>query len=214
MFENALPEKARDVLEKIAPVIRNEKFYLAGGTGLALQIGHRLSEDMDFFKGAYFNERVLLSELRSIVDSCEEILVEKQTVWTLLNGVRCSFFFYEVPLVFTPIEFEGMEIARWEDILAEKFKTISQRGSKKDFYDVFLVTGAKSLTIEEAVGYLRKRFESTGLNTYHILRSLTYFEDADGEPDPVLAEGYQYSWEEVKSFFLQNIKEFERVLAR
>jgi hypothetical protein len=43
MFENALPEKARDVLEKIAPVIRKEKFYLAGGTGLALQIGHRLS---------------------------------------------------------------------------------------------------------------------------------------------------------------------------
>jgi hypothetical protein len=103
-----------------------------------------------------------------------------------------------------------LNVADWRDILAEKFKTISQRGSKKDFYDVFAVIRSKRLTSEEAVSIFKKRFGQTDLNIYHVLRSLTYFEDADGEPDPNMLKGYTFSWEEVKSFFVKNIKEFER----
>ena len=44
MFEDALPEKIKAVLKKITPVVKAQGFYLAGGTGLALQIGHRISE--------------------------------------------------------------------------------------------------------------------------------------------------------------------------
>lgn len=213
MFENALSIKAKYLITKISSVIKEENFYLAGGTGLALQIGHRLSEDLDFFKNSPFNENLLISNLKAKVESFEEIFLEKQTVSVFLDGVRCSFFFYDVPLSFEPLKIEGIEVARWEDILAEKFKTLSQRGSKKDFYDIFAVIKIKNLSIKEAVSIFKNRFKETALNKYHVLRSLTYFEDAEREPDPVIIGEWKYRWEDVKNFFNKNIKEFEKALS-
>lgn len=213
MFENTLSIKAKYLITKISSVIKEENFYLAGGTGLALQIGHRLSEDLDFFKNSQFNENLLISNLKAKVESFEEIFLEKQTVSVFLEGVRCSFFFYDVPLCFEPLKIEGIEVARWEDILAEKFKTLSQRGSKKDFYDIFAVIKIKNLSINEAISIFKNRFKHTGLNKYHLLRSITYFEDAEGEPDPILIGEWKYRWEDVKNFFIKNIKEFEKALS-
>lgn len=213
MFENVLSVNARNLILKISSIIKGENFYLAGGTGLALQIGHRLSEDLDFFKNSIFNENFLISNLKAKVETFEEIFLEKQTVSVFLDGVRCSFFFYDVPLCFEPLKIEGIEIARWEDILAEKFKTLSQRGSKKDFYDIFAVIKIKGLSIQEAISIFTNRFKKTALNKYHVLRSLTYFEDADEEPDPVLIGERKYQWAEVKNFFIENINEFKKALS-
>lgn len=210
MFKDALPEKAQTLLKKIIPIIQKEGFYLAGGSGLALQIGHRISEDLDFFKHSSFNTDLLFSSLKKVTVSSERILEEENTLWTILDWVRCCFFSYGMHLLFTPIIVEGLKVADWRDILAEKFKTVSQRGSKKDFFDIFSVIRIKKLDIGEAVAICKKRFGSTDLNFYHILRSLTYFEDAEGEPDPFLVERHTFSWKEVKAFFINQIKEFER----
>ena len=210
MFEDALREKLKAILKKITPVVREERFYLAGGTGLALQTGHRVSEDLDFFRDVSFDPNSLFFALQSKTDSSEEVVIETRTLLAILEGARCSFFFYEMPLIYEPVVFEGLNVADWRDIAAEKFKTVSQRGSKKDFYDIFAVIKSKRLTVEEAVSIFHRRFGQTGLNTYHVLRSLTYFEDADGEPDPSMLKGYTFTWEEVKSFFVKSIKEFER----
>jgi len=214
MFEDAVPEKLKAILKKITPVVRAERFYLAGGTGLALQTGHRVSEDLDFFRDVSFDPNFLLFSLKSKTDSSAEVIIETHTLLVILEGARCSFFFYEVPLIYEPVVFEGLSVADWRDIVAEKFKTISQRGSKKDFYDILAVMRSKMLTIEETVSIFKKRFGQTGLNTYHVLRSLTYFEDADGEPDPSMLKRYTFTWEEVKSFFVKNIKEFERYFTK
>jgi hypothetical protein len=210
MFENALTEKTKKLLQKIGPVMSEESFYLAGGTGLALQFGHRISEDLDFFKEASFNAEILLSLLKRRVDTVSDVVMEPGTLLVLLDGVKCSFFFYEVPLLYEKVDFESIKIAEWRDIVSEKVKTISQRNSKKDFLDVYFAIGSSRLSIEEVVALFRRRFESTKLNLYHTLRSLTYFEDADKEPDPVPSEGHPFHWGEVKSFFLKNVKEFER----
>ena len=101
-------------------------------------------------------------------------------------------------------------MADWRDIVAEKFKTIAQRGSKKDFFDIFAAIKPNRLTIEEAVSIFKKRFGHTDLNIYHVLRSLVYFEDADDEPNQSIVKDHAFSWEEVKSLFVGNIKEFEK----
>lgn len=209
MLERALPGRVRAVLKKIAPVVRKQEFYLAGGSGLALQIGHRISEDLDFFKAAPFDSDRLFFQFRDVSESSEQIMIESRTLVAVFEGVRCSFFHYGVPLVFSPLIYAGVDVADWRDILAEKFKTISQRACKKDFFDVFAVMRLKSIAVEEAVSLFRKRFESTGINLYHVLRSLTYFEEAEGEPDPVVTGVVAFSWEEVKSFFVKHTREFE-----
>ena len=68
----------------------------------------------------------------------------------------------------------------------------------------------KNLDVGEAVALCKKRFGSSGLNFYHVLRSLSYFEDAEGEPDPLVVKGESFDWNEVKSFFIDHIKDFEK----
>jgi len=137
MFENVLHEETKGLLRKIGSRLTQESFYLAGGTGLALQMGHRISEDFHFFRETPFDPESLLSALRPRVSSVHDISIARGTPLARLEEVRCSFFFYKVPLLFEKVDFGEIEIAEWRDIVVEKMKTIAQRGSKKDFYDVY-----------------------------------------------------------------------------
>jgi len=214
MFAGALPEKTLALLKKTSLPIRDRGFYLAGGSGLALQLGHRISEDLDFFSSRPFEVSSLLQTLKPKVNQLQEILSEVQTLIADLDGVKCSFFFYEVPLLFDLVSSHGLMVADWRDILAEKFKTAAQRGSKKDFFDIFCVVQIRKVSLGEAVSIFKKRFQSSGLNLYHVLRSLTYFEDADQEPDPKMMDACDFSWEEVKSFFVTHQPELERLFVK
>ncbi len=92
MFDKTLPEKIKATLKKITPLVKANKFYLAGGTGLALQIGHRISEYLDFFSDASFDPNSLFLFLKNKTDSQEEVIIEDYTLLVTLEGVRCSFF--------------------------------------------------------------------------------------------------------------------------
>lgn len=214
MFAVAIPEKTFSLLKKISRLIRDREFYLAGGSGLALQIGHRISEDLDFFTSRPYEVSSLLQSLRPKVDRLQEILNEVQTLIAGLDGIKCSFFYYDAPLLFDLVSFHDLKIADWRDILAEKFKTVAQRGSKKDFFDIFCAVKMMKISLNETVSIFKKRFGSSGLNLYHVLRSLTYFEDANQEPDPELMKGCNFSWEEVKSFFLSHQPELENLFLK
>lgn len=210
MFEDVLNTRAKEALGRIATVVISEGFYLAGGTGLALQMGHRISEDLDFFRNTSFDPSLLLTALKDRGSVIEDVSITRDTLLCVIEGEKCSFFSYDVPLLFPEIDYVGLKIADWRDIIAEKIKTISQRGSKKDFYDVYCPLTGNHLSIKETVLLFKKRFESTDLNFYHVLRSLTYFEDAEEEPDPVLPEGHVFQWEEIKSFYVRTIRDFEK----
>jgi len=184
---------------------------MAGGTGLALQTGHRVSEDMDFFKSASFDPNLLLSRLKVRVSAIEDVSITRDTLLCLIEGAKCSFFFYDVPLLFPEIDYRNIKIADWRDIIAEKVKTVSQRGSKKDFYDIYYAIITNRLSIKETVDLFKRRFGHTNLNFYHVLRSLTFFEDAENEPDPQLTKGHYLKWEEVKAFFASGAREFEKL---
>ena len=211
MFENVLSQKAQAVLSNLSGLIKEWNFYLAGGSGLALQIGHRLSEDLDFFRQGSFDTQRLSLILGHKANSLNYILEEENSLVVEYDDLHLSFFHYTVPLIYPPVTLIGTPVADWRDIVAEKFKTLSQRGSKKDFYDLYEILTFGHLTIQEGVGIFKNRFEGTGINLYHVLRSLTFFEDAEGEPKPRLLL-HQYGWEEVKIFFKDHIKEFERCL--
>ena len=208
MFQEVLSEKAQNLIAKIAGQIRN--FYLAGGTGLALQLGHRVSEDLDLFSEEIFDTK----EIEAIIAPNKVISVRPQTLHCVKEGVRLSFLFYDVPLCYPVHSWRGLNVASWQDIVAEKMKTVSQRGSKKDFWDVYSVIVSCS-SIEEVGSLFLERFKGTGINFYHLLKSLVYFEDAENDPDPVLlTNGKSPDWESIKQFFEANIKQFEKALMK
>lgn len=206
IFETVIDQRIYSALPEIS---RNfESFYLGGGTAIALQIGHRISEDLDFFTDHQFDEDRLTKEILGF----QSLRQYRGTVHGLLNNVRLSFLYYPVPLIEAPVFWNGIKIAAISDLVGEKFKTVSQRGAKKDFCDLYAIFHT-TLTIQQGCQKFRQRFQSTGLQFYSILKSLCYFEDAESDPDPIwLKPTFLTRWEDIKSFFIRHLKEFEKEL--
>lgn len=206
MFEEILSKKALKTIRLLSTQI--EDFYLAGGTGLALQLGHRYSEDLDFFSKNPFN----IDTVVSAIQPDKVFYSSKGTIHCEISGIRISLLFYSVPLVYTPLTWQTVKIAHIKDIVAEKIKTISQRGSKKDFVDLYAVIKSK-YSIAEVCNIFKNRFGRSDINFYHVLKSLTFFEDAEEEPMPRMkAPDKMWDWDTIKSFFLSNIQLFEEQL--
>ena len=87
MFKEVLSTEAIPVIGLLAPHL--ETFYLAGGSGLALQLGHRKSDDLDFFSDRLFNTDVLLS----LVSADKVFFTSKGSVHCEIKGIRVSFFY-------------------------------------------------------------------------------------------------------------------------
>jgi hypothetical protein len=208
MFEQALSSTAIEVVRHIKDGIRG--FYLSGGTGLALHLGHRRSEDLDFFSRGKFD----VHEISDYIKPEKISIIRSHTLHCVKNGVKLTFLFNDIDLVFPTILWNRIKVAAWEDIVSDKLKTISQRGAKKDFYDLYAAIIIKS-TIPDICDYFLRRFGHTGINLYHVLKSLVYFKDAEEDPEPVLmVKDDRWEWRNVKKFFEGNIKEFEEYLIR
>ncbi len=206
MFESVITNNIHRILPKLVKPAMN--FYLAGGTGLALQLGHRKSVDLDFFSSNKFNPEDLINQIHPdrIID------LRENTLHCLYQGVRLTFLFYPIPLIESQINWQNISVAHTKDILAEKFKTVSQRGSKKDFCDLYAIF-IERYTLKEGCSFFLQRFINTGINNYTVLKSLTYFHDADNEPDPVwITDDYSTEWKDIKQFFISNIKLFKKYL--
>lgn len=211
MFDNALTEKARDLLMNFNNELTRLGFYLGGGTGLALQFGHRVTEELDFFTDKEF-EPMELSRYLEAKTQYRRISTSLGVLHCTRSKIKLSFIHTPVPLLYPVVKFENNTVANWRDILAEKFKTLSQRGSRKDFYDIYACYIFGDIRIEEGVEILKRRFAGTDINYYDILKSLAYFDIGDKEPELILLK--PITWQTVKNFFLTDLKEFEKHLLK
>ncbi len=206
MFEKVLYPGTLEVVESLIPKL--DTFYLAGGTGLALQLGHRRSEDLDFFTGSLFNPDAILS----LISPDKILFTSAGAVHCAVKGIRISFLYHDVPLIYPALLWHDIKVADYKDIVAEKIKTISQRGAKKDFIDLYAVLKMKH-SISEVCNFFNNRFTASGINYYHVLKSLVYFEDADQDPLPlIMLHEENWGWDNIKSFFINNIQLFEQEL--
>jgi len=210
VFDNVLPPESLGLLRDLNGELERYGFYLAGGTGLALQLGHRVSEDLDFFSAAEFDPALLARHLEDR-PGYSETLISKGTLYCRLAGVKLSFLHYPVPLKHPTVVYLSVRVADWRDILAEKFKTVSQRGWRRDFHDIYACLTLKKLSVAEAVATLKDRFTGTGVNYQHVAKSLTWFADAEAEPEPRLL--MPADWSAVKRFFDTRAAEFARYLS-
>lgn len=210
MFDNALPPASLALLQDINGELRQSGFYLAGGTGLALQLGHRVSEDLDFFTETGFDPAVVARHLEG-KPGYLETMASTGTLHCGVAGVKLSFLHYRVPLKQPTVEYLSVRVADWRDILAEKFKTLSQRGCRRDFYDIYACFILKRLSIAEGVSLFKARFAGTGVNYQHVAKSLSWFGDADSDAEPHLLMPVE--WPTVRRFFDSSAAEFARLLA-
>jgi hypothetical protein len=124
-------------LSNRAGFLKEFSFYLAGGTGLALQLGHRKSFDFDFFAPGDFSPEDLSALIGRHNIAAEGEIRSHGTLHCILEGIKTSFIFYDGILNFPVLQFNSLDIADWRDIAAEKLRIMADRGQKKDFYDLY-----------------------------------------------------------------------------
>jgi hypothetical protein len=116
----------------------------------------------------------------------------------IFNNVKFSLFRYRYPLISTSANFLGISLASPKDISAMKLSAIMDRGTKKDFIDLFFLT-KKGISIEKAFRYYDEKYKAFANNVYSLMTSLSYFIDAEKTDMPKMIE--KVDWDEVKEFF-------------
>lgn len=201
---NILPKATVRVFQKCAEVglFSRGKWYLAGGTALALQVGHRLSVDLDFFtKRNGFNEKKIEESL-SGHGKWVTTSLSTGTLYGEFTGAKMSFIAYPFFTPSEPMRKHGtVSILAPIDIAVMKIIAISQRGRKRDFFDLYWIC-KHTQPLRETIMRVHKQY-SIRQSFAHILKSLVYFGDAEGDPDPRLY--FDADWGQVKKFFTKEI---------
>ena len=191
-------------MRRIASAGLLDGWFLAGGTALALQFGHRLSEDLVFFRAGAVEPQALIEGL----SRQGRLAIQSRAAGTLhvtLDRIRLSFLKAQAPLLFQGTLYRGMQISDPRDIAVMKLVAIGGRGSRKDFVDLFFLLRS-GIALDTIMDLVRKRFTGIDYNDYHLLKSLVYFDDAESEPMPRMLR--RASWSEIKKTIIAEVKRF------
>jgi hypothetical protein len=201
-----LDPSARAALERHARAADGEGFYLAGGTGLALQLGHRRSVDFDWFRQDGFEALGLARRLVELGVPFVSGSTARGTLHGRVQDTRVSFLEFRYPLLDPTVDGGmGFRLAGPRDIGTMKLAAVAQRGARKDFYDlVALARAGFPLGALLAAYQERFRVEDPG----HVLTALTYFDDAERDTELIL--GAHADWASVKDAIRGWVREFAR----
>lgn len=184
MFEQVLPRGAKKALAILATRPESRAWYLAGGTALALQLGHRKSRDLDFFTRNIFDPGELFRNVSSHFKKAELTRKAKNTLFCNLNGVKFSLFTYAYPRLMPTTDFLGAKLASLQDIAAMKLVAISERATKRDYVDMFFLS--KRFSFEEMFQYYEKKFKVLANNKYVLIRALVSGYQCDEDEMPTM----------------------------
>ncbi|MCK9351228.1 MAG: nucleotidyl transferase AbiEii/AbiGii toxin family protein [Candidatus Paceibacterota bacterium] len=202
MHYEILDEQRRNILPLLAP-LKND-FYLAGGTALALQLGHRDSVDFDFFSEKPLDTQKLFETLRGMFAGHELVKIQEEmdTLSVVVDErIKLSFFSYSYPMLSDLINEEYFRLADIKDIACMKLSAVTGRASNKDYIDLYYIL--QTLPLSHLLILAGQKFDS--LDTNLILKSLIYFEDVNYEPI-LFKEGKEVSFEVVKTFLENEVK--------
>jgi hypothetical protein len=206
VFWEILDKPRQVLLSRLVSEMDVPESYLAGGTALALMIGHRDSYDFDWFTPKEFDPEDVYRSLSRLGDSMITDM-KKGTLHALVDGIRVTWLWYPNPLLEPLIhedEVRGLKMASLLDIGLMKWSAISGRGAMRDFVDLYMIC-QKGYGLKEMLGLFSEKYPNANINYYHMVKSLSYFEDAENDLMPRML--IPIKWDQVKDFFLAEQKE-------
>jgi len=203
MHTEILTPAQKSILPGLSRALAGSDYYMAGGTTLALQIGHRPSVDFDWFVRKVGDPETLLKKLKQAQLKFIVLSIDFETIYLDINSVQVSFIGYDYPVLLPPLLWKEYDIylAAIDDIACMKLSAIAGRGSRKDFIDLYIIV-KKFKPLEDYLDLFMKKYSQRDIG--HIVRSLVYFEDADDEPDVKM--NMSINWSEIKREFENWVK--------
>lgn len=190
-----------DLLKYImqCPFLHN--FNLVGGTALALQIGHRLSYDLDMFGNNPLQHDDIIDYLQ-LKYKVTKINTSNKILILNVDNIKTDFVNYKYPLLDNIVEYDGIRMVSKKDIAAMKLNAIVGRGRKRDFVDLFFLL--KEFTLDQLLQFYNLKFEDGSVMM--VLRSLNYFDDAENDSNINFCK--PSNWEKIKLSIAKNVKDF------
>jgi predicted nucleotidyltransferase component of viral defense system len=202
MHLEILDKKRINILPQLANL--KDDYYLAGGTALALQLGHRDSVDFDFFKQENIDTNNLFKDLKHIFSDYHlyKVNEDKNTLDIVIDDeINLSFFSYNYPHIKDLKKEKYFTLASVLDIACMKLSAILSRATNKDYIDLYYIF--KEYNLKTVLDVFRKKYQDTDINL--VLKSLVYFEDIKTEPI-LFMPGKEVDFKEVQDFLIKLVK--------
>ena len=190
-----------ELLKQLMQVSLLRQTRLVGGTALALQYGHRSSVDLDLF-GIMEATTEELSQVLSQMSTITLFGQSKMIKGFAVDGIKIDIVNYAYPWLEPAVVEDGLRLASPADIAAMKIYAIENRGSRKDFIDMYFLL--KHYSLDEILSFYKRKYPEH--SEFDALRSLTYFEDAESFAMPKMFT--DLNWEELKRFIIAVVQKY------
>ena len=204
LYTKAVYPNTLQLLKELQSLQSLEKYSLARGTALVLYFGHRISVDLDFFINKPFNTDKIIQEINLLYKKTNITILSlsENSISLIIKDVKVDILAHQYPLINEINEVDGLFLYSKEDIIAMKLNALANRGSKKDFFDIYEVLQIYSL--QDVLAFFVEKYKNN--DPLYIVRSLAYFDDAEKDLEPIMIK--KYDWEKVKSFLNKTITNF------
>lgn len=204
LHTQTVAEPTLDLLKRLFAVPELANFALVGGTNLSLRFGHRVSIDLDLFTPEPFDLSAVQQAIHKRFSQAQELSARKQTLLYTIERVKIDILLHEYPYL-QPVEvIDGFRLVSFPDVIAMKLGAVVGRGAKKDFWDIHELL--KQHTIAEMISFYSKKYPNT--DPGQVVRSLVYFEDAEGQEDPYSLR--TLTWQQVKKEITGQVRKYVR----
>lgn len=175
-----LAANQRRALERLKASRALEGFYLAGGTALGLELGHRTSLDLDFFSLDPDLDLAVVERRLRRADGGVKVVAKSDVALKLeVEGTAVDLVSYPYPLLESPKpSILGVPTAALLDLSVMKLAAVAQRGLRRDYWDLYEILHA-GVALEQIAQAFLARFGKTESDLYHVGRALAYFDDSE-----------------------------------
>jgi len=205
MHPECVEEKARLLMSRVGPTLGMHGAVLAGGTALALHLGHRISGDLEFFTQQAFKPSGILEELRGLAGVVEPVTTGDTRMTVQADGARLLLM--QTPVCFPEptTRLNGCDVAGVVDIAAMKLVAVSQDGMRSDFVDLYSVL--QTVPFRSVAHNALERYGADALEPLVIGKGLVWFEHTDLQEDPLYV-GAPVTWGHIRDFFRSSLRQF------
>ncbi len=201
MYPDAVSVNLKNLILKVCESPAFDDFRLGGGTALALQRGHRVSEDADFISSS-LDKQVVTANAMKLFPQAQDLHQGEFGVFMRVHGVKVDFLSWNKPFIRPAVIIDGIRLLHQEEIAAMKLFAILQRGEKKDYFDIAELLGSYSL--KQLVSFYNERHPDSDPGV--IVRFLSSYSDIKNQPDPIMLNGA--NWNNCTATLASAIKTF------
>jgi len=205
MHPECVEENARVLMSRLGPTLGMHGGVLAGGTGVSLHLGHRVSGNLEFFTQRAIRPSEVLDELRALVGVVESVSMDGDLVVAQADGVRLLLTQNAARFVEPVTRVNGCDVAGVVDIAATKLLAIGQGGLRSDFVDLYAVL--QSVPFRKVARNALERYGVTACEPLVVGKGLVWFEQADTQQDPLYV-GTPVPWDRIREFFRSSLRQF------